>query len=298
MSATPNYSSPAAFRRALTDKLRTKSQTSQWSLQQLQRQLAYDRLLERLYLVDDGWIVKGATALLARDIGVRGSLDVDVYREKAREIAEAELREATAKDIGDWFRFELGPSQPAADDAGGTRIPVTAYVGATVWVEFHVDLVGADLRMTGQPEEVPPLARVLIPDVEQHGYLAYPLVDHIADKVAATFETHGEKQMPSTRYRDLVDLVAIATNASVSAEELREAVSSEARRRKITLPAKFDAPDRELWEKGYAAEAARSLLPSAHVLDEALAIVCPFIDPILAGTAGGSWDPNRHAWIP
>jgi hypothetical protein len=26
--------------------------------------MAYDRLLERLYLVDDDWIVKGATALL------------------------------------------------------------------------------------------------------------------------------------------------------------------------------------------------------------------------------------------
>jgi hypothetical protein len=30
--------------------------------------MAYDRLLERLYLRDNGWIVKGATALLARDI--------------------------------------------------------------------------------------------------------------------------------------------------------------------------------------------------------------------------------------
>jgi hypothetical protein len=28
----------------------------------LERQVAYDLLLDRLYLVDDGWIVKGATA--------------------------------------------------------------------------------------------------------------------------------------------------------------------------------------------------------------------------------------------
>lgn len=40
----------------------------------IQRQVAYDRLIERLYLIDDGWIVKGATALLAREIGVRGSI--------------------------------------------------------------------------------------------------------------------------------------------------------------------------------------------------------------------------------
>ena len=57
-----------------------------------------------------------------------------------------------------------------------------AFVGNTVWVAFHIDLVGADLRMTGEPEVVPPLARVVIPDVQQHGYQVYPLVDHIADK--------------------------------------------------------------------------------------------------------------------
>ena len=78
MTAEDRYTSPAAFRRALTDTLRDAAKNSQWSLQQLQRHVAYDRLLERLYLIDDGWIVKGATALLARDLGVRGSLDIDL----------------------------------------------------------------------------------------------------------------------------------------------------------------------------------------------------------------------------
>jgi len=60
MTHARSYGSPAAFRRALTDKLKAKADTSSWTLQQLQRQIGYDRLLERLYLVDDGWIVKGA----------------------------------------------------------------------------------------------------------------------------------------------------------------------------------------------------------------------------------------------
>ena len=38
------------------------------------------------------------------------------------------------------------------------RVPVKAVIGATAWVEFHVDLVGSDLRMTGHPEDVPPVA--------------------------------------------------------------------------------------------------------------------------------------------
>jgi len=142
--------------------------------------MAYDRLLERLYLAGEGWIIKGATALLARDIGVRGTIGIDLYREVAREIAEAGLRQAAAVDIGDWFRFEIGPPRPLAD-TGGVRLPVKALVGNTEWAAFHADLVGEDLRMTGDPEEVPPLARVVMPDVQQHGYRAYPLADHVAD---------------------------------------------------------------------------------------------------------------------
>jgi hypothetical protein len=71
MSRAGGYATPGAFRRALTDRLKALSAKSRWELPQLQRQIAYDRLLARLYLVDRGWIVKGATALLARDLGVR-----------------------------------------------------------------------------------------------------------------------------------------------------------------------------------------------------------------------------------
>jgi hypothetical protein len=56
------YSTPAAFRRALTDKLRALASTAgSWPLPDLQRQFAYDRLLARLYLLDDRWILKGST---------------------------------------------------------------------------------------------------------------------------------------------------------------------------------------------------------------------------------------------
>jgi len=173
---------------------------------------------------------------------------------------------------------------------------VTALVGNTVWVRFHVDLVGTDLRMTGEPEDVPPLARVVMPDVEQHGYRVYPLVDHVADKVCAIVERHGPTEAPSTRFRDLVDLVAIVLAASVGAEPQMAALRSEADRRGLQLPTRFAVPDRGLWESGYAAEAGRSLLPTARRLDEALATVTPFLDPILDGTARGRWDPRNGRW--
>ncbi|MGA3031440.1 MAG: nucleotidyl transferase AbiEii/AbiGii toxin family protein [Candidatus Limnocylindrales bacterium] len=297
MTSDRFYGSPTAFRRALTDRLKAQAETSRWTLPQLQRQMSYDRLLERLYLVDEGWIVKGATALLARDIGVRATIDIDLYRKSAREVAEADLREAATKDIGDWFRFEIGPPRPLGDSGAGVRYPFTAHVGTTVWASFHVDLVGTGIRMTGEPEDVPPLARVVMPDVEQHGYRVYPLVDHIADKVCAMLEHHGSMGVPSTRYKDLVDLVAIVLVASVHAKPQTTALTSEADRRSLRLPHSFVVPDRGLWEPGYAAEAGRSLLSIAGTLDEALAVVGPFLDPLLGGSAAGKWDSRRLRWV-
>ncbi len=294
MTPGDRYATPAAFRRALTDRLRQEAKEGPWRVQQLQRQVAYDRLLDRLYLVDDGWVVKGATALLARDIGVRGSLDVDLYRDVSSDVAESDLRQAAAADIGDWFRFEIGGAIPIGNNS--MRMPINSLIGATTWVEFHVDVVGSDLRMTGQPEDVPPLARGIIPEVEQRGYRAYPLVDHVADKVAATYERHGSHGRPSTRYRDLVDLVAIVNGASVLADAQAVALRSEFDRRGLNLPTHFDVPDRGLWERGYAAEARRSLLEMAATLDDALSVVNSFIDPLLDGTAKGAWRKEIGCW--
>lgn len=294
--AARDYAGPAAFRRALTDKLATVAQTSKWSLPQLQRQIAYDRLLARLYAVDDGWVVKGATALLARDLGVRASIDVDVFRVAALEVVERELREAARRDLGDWFVFEAGEAKPARDGAAGLRAPIRALIGPTEWVSFHVDLVGNEVTMTGAPEQMPALARVTMPEVEQRGYRVYPLADHVADKIAATFDRYGKSRSPSTRYKDLVDLVAIASAAGVEAEAQIAALRSEAKRRSIELPAAFTVPDRESWKRGYEAEAERSLLEVAPTLEEALELMARFADPLLDGSARGTWDPGGETW--
>jgi hypothetical protein len=265
-------------------------------LPQLRRQFAYDRFLERLYMMDGDWIVKGAVALLARDIGVRGSLDIDIYRAKATDAAEADLREAASRDIDDWFRFEIGPRRAVGDASSAVRLPVVAYIGQQEWERFHIDLVGSDLRMTGEPDDVPPIAQIDIPELQQNGYRAYPIVDHVADKIAATFELYGPSRQPSTRYRDLVDLVAIARRASVDAEQQLLSLRSDAERRGVELPKTFDVPDRSLWEPGYAREAEESVLADAQTLDDALAIVRPFVNPLLQGTAGGRWDHEHGGW--
>ena len=129
-----------------------------------------------------------------------------------------------------------------------------------------------------------------------HGYRAYPLVNHIADKLAAIFERHGTLRAPSARYKDLVNLVAILTKFSVQADAQQQALESEAERRGLILPSQFDVPDHQMWDTGYRAEARRSLLTMARTLDEAAGIVQPFADPLLQRTAAGHWEPATGRW--
>jgi hypothetical protein len=91
--------------------------------------VAYDRLLERLYSLDGDWVVKGATALMARNLGTRGTLDIDVYREMSLAVAEADLRHAAAAaDIGDCFRFEVCSVSGMLVKDAGAKLTITGWV--------------------------------------------------------------------------------------------------------------------------------------------------------------------------
>lgn len=162
------YADPAALRRAIADRLRQLAPHRPGAqLADLQRQFAYDRLLARVFGAEpDAWVLKGATALLARLGGAaRHTLDVDLYRPDAPlEDAEAALRLAASVDLGDFFRFTLEPGRRLAEGRMTLRVPVTAYLGATEFARFHVDLV-AGLAMTGVPEDAAPLVAVELPGI-------------------------------------------------------------------------------------------------------------------------------------
>ena len=185
------YQDPGAFRTALTQRLRRLAESSPWTLAELQRQFAYDRFLQRLNAGDDGWVLKGAAALLAREVSTRATRDVDLYRRTGLVEAETALREAIALDLGDWFTFEAGRSRQMTAGVIGLTIALTARIGIREWESFNVDLVGEAAGMTGEPETAPALARIDLVELDQPGYRVWPLADHVADKLAATFATYG-----------------------------------------------------------------------------------------------------------
>ena len=299
-----SYTTPQAFKRAVTDRLRLIARGNRaFQLQDLQRQFAYDRLLCRVFLNGpDQWVLKGATAMLARLAGVaRHTLDIDLFSRAGDLIAaEASLRACAAMDLGDWFRFALSPGhliEPQGTQA--LRIPVVAYVGATAFATFHVDLV-TDLKMTSEPETVPPLVHMDVPGLTSVPYRAYPVVDHIADKVCAIFETHVRASGivdASSRYRDLADIVVFAHATPVDAVMLAPAIHSEAKRRSIQLPECLAVPDFADWPAGYARVARDVPGLVERDLPSAILTASHFLDPILSLQAQGGWDPGSQAWV-
>jgi len=297
------YADPRALRQAVTDRLRRLAEERGGQLTDLQRQFAYDRLLCRVFKTEpDRWVLKGATAMLARLQGqARHTIDVDLYsRSGGLGDAEQALRAAAQIDLGDHFRFELGSAQAVAQGGRAARVPVAAYLGVTEFARFHVDLV-TDLVMTGVPDEVSPLVPIELPGISRTSYAAYPVADHIADKVCGLLEIHQRSSgvpVASTRYRDLADLATFAHMATVDAAALKVALESEARRRALELPDRLQTPAGGDWPAGYARVARDAPGLEEKGLEAAMAVVGRFIDPVLAGQATGDWDPQTARWAP
>src|SRR5262249_28724825 len=119
---------------------------------------------------------------------------------------------------------------------------------------------------------------------------------HVADKVCAMIERHGAAGAPSTRYKDLVDLVAIVLAGSVEAGPQTVAPRSGGTPRGPRLPGRLLVPGPALLGPRRAAAGGRSLLPTARTLDGARAAVGPVLDPLLDGTARGTWHPRDRRW--
>lgn len=289
------YRSAEALRAALTDRIAVAAETGGFTIGQLRRQFAYDRLLTRIFTTDKGnWILKGAGGLLARiPDHARHSLDVDLFHQGQIETGIEQLQQLGAADtFGDYFTFDITTKRPRASGAINVDLSVVAYLGEREFERFKIDLVVSS-NMTATPETVDPINPVQVPGLPVTTYRVYPLVDHIADKHAAMLETHSGQE--STRYRDLVDLVVIASSQRVDAAALRKALLSEYAHRRLVVPAEISLPSAK-WIAGYEQAAKMAPNVTRTSATEALALVAKMVNPVLAGREHGTWNPSTEAW--
>jgi hypothetical protein len=279
------YESAAGFRQALEERLGTRARSSSASLVRLRKTVVFERLLARLVVASPGrWVLKGGLALdfRLRDRS-RTTKDMDMVRHDDEDAAVADLIEATATDLGDFFAFSLeGRTRIREDDGGGVRCRVRAELASRLFENVVVDTGFADpLRWD------PDLARgsdlLAFAGIEPVEVPVIPLEQQVAEKVHAYTRSYGGQ--PSSRVRDLVDLVLIGGSATLDGTRLRAALRGTFEgRRQHPLPASLPPPPAS-WSVAYRKLATEvGLAPDlAAGHREAAAL----LDPILAEEGSG-----------
>lgn len=167
------YASAAAFRRALKDRLARLCAQEATDLSRLQKRVAFERLLARIFSGGGGeaqhppWLLKGGYALEMRlKHTARATRDIDLTVPDALALGPGPtagesvperlldlLREAVQEDrAGDGFEFRVGmPTQDLAmAPLVGARYPVECVLAGRTFTRFHLDVgVGDALAQPG-----------------------------------------------------------------------------------------------------------------------------------------------------
>jgi hypothetical protein len=163
---------------------------------------------------------------------------------------------------------------------------------------MSVDLV-VDAIPYGQAELKTPADRLDVGNLPVFDYIVYPLASAVADKLCAVLELHDER--PSSRVKDLVDILMYATTERVDGSALLERIQIEAATRRLVLPKTFSAPTQ--WHKNYRGVFTKLCkqtgIPSRfHVLDQGEDLARAFLDPVLNNEVDElTWDFRRFAWV-
>ena len=291
------YASAVAFRQALDQRLKNEADQTGLSLARLRKRVSFELFLRRLVVVaPDRWILKGALALDFRlGVATRATKDIDLGRDDDEAAAIDDITAAQQLALDDFFTFAALRSYDLGgnDEFSAIRFHVTAQLAARTFDKFVLD-VGFGDPLVGKPDTIATSDLLAFAGIEPVSVPAVPLAQHIAEKVHAYTRTYGEALQPSTRPKDLVDILLIVGVEPIAAAELRRALERTfTNRARHVLPLSLPPPP-PTWAGPYARLASQVGLDED--LAAAFARATEFLGPVLDGSASGHWHPHRGKW--
>lgn len=294
---TRTYSSPAAFKQALEQRLRSATNTGAEFARKRQL-LVFDRFLARIVAtLGDTATLKGGLVLELRLERARTTKDVDLRLMDSQGGILERLQEAGRQDLGDFMTFEVGPDndQPEIVNDGvqydGLRFRAECRLAGKVYGQpFGVDVAFGD-PILGEPEVVVAEDVLAFAGIAPPRLRLYPVESHIAEKLHAYTMPRSR---PNSRVKDLPDIALLASVRDIDSMTLRTAIERTFKHRAThPVPASAPAPP-EAWAHVYARMAANDRL-KWQTLDELTRAVQTFLDPLLAGEIG-KWEAEAWAW--
>jgi hypothetical protein len=156
MDEVRQYKTAGGFRAALETRLQKRAHEEATDLQRLRRQVAFDRLLARLF--PEGpkgtypWMLKGGYVMELRIRSARTTKDIDLTLHdgtrlskdpgERRQQVRGMLQDAASIQLHDYFEFLIGEAREDMDGApeGGSRYSVEARMDGREFARFHVDI--------------------------------------------------------------------------------------------------------------------------------------------------------------
>jgi len=204
----------AGMRAALEARIVSQAAAGGLDANRLRRRLVFQRVVRRL-ASDDRWVLKGGYLLEARLARARTTRDLDLASAEARDLhgLTTTLEELLTRDPdGDFFRFRVTQARAiggAAGDQSGWRFSLTVSVDERVFDRVRVDIVERVEETTGGTEVVELPSPVTGLAFAAASIVAVDVAQHAAEKFHALCRTYGGDR-PSTRAKDLVDVVLLA----------------------------------------------------------------------------------------
>ena len=292
------YSTPAAFKQALEQRLRSTS-TSGVDFARRRQLLVFDRFLARAVRVfGDAATLKGGLVLELRLDRARTTKDIDLRLVGPSTGVLERLQGAGRLDLGDFMAFEVqtNADHPEIQNDGmrydGLRHRVEARIAGKIYGQpFGVDVAFAD-PILGEPDVVVAADHLAFAGVAPPTLRIYPVETHIAEKLHAYTMPRAR---PNSRVKVLPDIALLAGAGALDATRLRAAFEQTfAFRKTHALPAALPSPP-TTWAAPYAAMAREDRLEWATLADVTSAAKT-FVDPVLAGGLTAMWNADAWKW--
>ncbi len=260
------YKTAGAFRAALEARLQSRAHDERTDLQRLRRQVAFDRLLARLFPKRSEakypWILKGGYAIELRIRAARTTKDIDLTLYDGSRLSKdpgerrnqvrAMLQESASIEFKDYFEFLIGQASENLDGApeGGSRYPVEARMDGREFARFHVDVGIGDEVL--EPVDV----------VEGRDWLGFagitppsvPVISReqqFAEKLHAYSLPRGERV--NTRTKDLIDMLLLIEQGNLDNRRVASAIATTFEKRAThDVPRKLEPPPAE-WKPTFEA---------------------------------------------
>lgn len=243
---------------SLNQRIRNLATSLQIPPSRLRNRVAFQRMLARL-AVDGAWVLKGGFSLEIRlGLASRATKDLDLLLIGSPPPTAPDLQDALdgalERDVQDGFSFTVRVPRPVRleeVEPSTWRVVADVRFDSTAFGTVTVDVVP---RLPGAGDDVELLAIEPAIIGEPFDMPAIDVHRHLAEKFHAYSRVYAHDR-PSSRVKDLVDIVLLAESGLVAPASLARSLRTVFAERETDLPSGLPPPPGD-WGSTYPALAA------------------------------------------